>query len=333
MKIRREGITEENIKLYQDEYEIKNYVEFVINTHVFEKDRKVLLYHNHYMFSPEWYKIYKEFRKNNNNDTSSLEYFIMMYGSDGERRFNEKNKKTAITLENQIRRYGEEEGRRLYNETVKKKSPSLENQIRLYGEEEGKKRWDSICESNRKNHSLERKIEIYGEEEGLRKYNISMEKLKNKNTLDYYIKLFGDEIGKEKYYNRNMKNSANSFGAPIGSDLYNSIREKQEKLGKWVKQSDKSEYRIYYENVWKVTKKQPLHKMEFFELRNHQKVSGSYSIDHKISIKYGFKNNIDYNIIGDITNLQMLPHYINSSKGAKCYSVIKYNKHLSKNII
>ena len=59
----------------------------------------------------------------------------------------------------------------------------------------------------------------------------------------------------------------------------------------------------------------------------HQRVKGSYAIDHKISIYFGFKHNIPFDIIGNIDNLQMLPHSVNSSKGSGSYSMIQYCAH------
>lgn len=43
-----------------------------------------------------------------------------------------------------------------------------------------------------------------------------------------------------------------------------------------------------------------------------------YHIDHKYSILEGFKNDIDYKIIGSVYNLEVLSSYDNCSKGHKC---------------
>lgn len=43
------------------------------------------------------------------------------------------------------------------------------------------------------------------------------------------------------------------------------------------------------------------------------------TIDHKISIYYGFNNNIDPEIIGDLENLCIAKRCINSSKNIKCF--------------
>ena len=52
-------------------------------------------------------------------------------------------------------------------------------------------------------------------------------------------------------------------------------------------------------------------------LENHNKRYPT--IDHKISIYYGFINNIDPEIIGDLENLCITKRSINSSKGIKCF--------------
>lgn len=42
-------------------------------------------------------------------------------------------------------------------------------------------------------------------------------------------------------------------------------------------------------------------------------------IDHKISIYYGFKNNISFDDIAHISNLRMLDYKENMLKGKKCF--------------
>lgn len=67
------------------------------------------------------------------------------------------------------------------------------------------------------------------------------------------------------------------------------------------------EYQKYRGKVWSETNKQPLHLMENFDKRGKSGVDGAYQVDHILSIKYGFENNIHPKIIGNIKNLQMLP--------------------------
>jgi hypothetical protein len=51
--------------------------------------------------------------------------------------------------------------------------------------------------------------------------------------------------------------------------------------------------------------------------RNHQLVKGSKCIDHIVSIKFGFVNNIPVNKIADCSNLRIISHQKNSKKSSK----------------
>lgn len=66
----------------------------------------------------------------------------------------------------------------------------------------------------------------------------------------------------------------------------------------------------YRKEVYKYTKKQPL-----FQLDNYvNRGKGSFHLDHIISIKYGFVNDIDPELIGNIANLRYLCKTENRSK-------------------
>lgn len=77
------------------------------------------------------------------------------------------------------------------------------------------------------------------------------------------------------------------------------------------------EYQKYKGLVWSETNRQPLYLLENFDKRGKSGVDGAYQIDHVISIKYGFDNKINPNIIGNIKNLQMLPWKENRNKSSK----------------
>ena len=72
----------------------------------------------------------------------------------------------------------------------------------------------------------------------------------------------------------------------------------------------------YYRKVKQITRSQPIHLLE-----NYDKPRGTsgtaYQLDHIISKNYGFKNNINPVIIGDISNLQFIPWLENIRKGDK----------------
>lgn len=58
-------------------------------------------------------------------------------------------------------------------------------------------------------------------------------------------------------------------------------------------------------------KPRPKHKKDFWS-------KSLYSLDHKVSIWFGWKNNIPPETIGDISNLRWITAYENTVKGTKC---------------
>jgi len=60
------------------------------------------------------------------------------------------------------------------------------------------------------------------------------------------------------------------------------------------------------------------------------KNSNSWNLDHIISIKYGFNNNIDPKLIGSIENLRYVPWRVNNRKGSDITSNDNYDGHLNR---
>lgn len=89
---------------------------------------------------------------------------------------------------------------------------------------------------------------------------------------------------------------------------YNTYEEYRANLDDWKK------YKI---DVWRVTKQQPLHLLENYDKRGVNGEEGAYTLDHILSIRKGFNESIPPEVIGDITNLQMLPWEENITKGWK----------------
>lgn len=77
-------------------------------------------------------------------------------------------------------------------------------------------------------------------------------------------------------------------------------------------------WKAYREQVRSITNQQPIHALENYEKRGKAGINGAYQIDHRYSVIEGFKNGIDPNIIGHITNLQMLPWRDNLKKKGSC---------------
>jgi hypothetical protein len=74
----------------------------------------------------------------------------------------------------------------------------------------------------------------------------------------------------------------------------------------------------YYNEVQRITSHQPIELLENYDKRGRAKHgTDAYHLDHIISIKYGFDNNIDPNIIGNISNLRMIPWQENLQKSTK----------------
>lgn len=73
-------------------------------------------------------------------------------------------------------------------------------------------------------------------------------------------------------------------------------------------------WRKYRNLVWKITKKQPIHKLENFKNRGFH----NYHLDHKVSIWYGYKNKLDPKMIGSIANLEFIHWKLNLRKSIKC---------------
>lgn len=75
------------------------------------------------------------------------------------------------------------------------------------------------------------------------------------------------------------------------------------------------EWKAYTVDVWRITNQQPLHLLENIEKRGVNGQDGAYTLDHIISVKRGFIENIPPEKIGHIDNLQMLPWEENITKG------------------
>lgn len=331
LKIRKDGITDENTKLFSEEYNIAlEHTPYIIKLFVFERNIKVIPFYKQITslgieFSQYQCDAYYAYNKTNPKDSSSREFFKAKYGQHWERFFEDKCKKSSGSLDMFITKYGVMIGTKKYYTANKNKAVTLENFIRLYGDEEGNKKYNNFCEHNKGNFSIERFIELYGVEEGTLRHGSLLKKLKEKNTLPYYIELFGVDEGTERYNNRNLKNGetkkiTSSFVSTSKSHYI--FRQTMENLGLWIRNKDKTKIELYYREVWRITKQQELTSLKNFDKRGHQSKKDSYAIDHIISIKHGYENNIPPNIIGNIDNLQMLQHSINSSKCSSSYSVL-----------
>jgi len=158
------------------------------------------------------------------------------------------------------------------------------------------------------------------------KCNITKEK--NGTTTSQKIKR-GETVGfincdeeKRKEILKKIKISLKSI-QENGKSLMSNVSEKRVKKmredGKLIKLEEMSDFQIYKMQVNKITNRQHLNTLENFEKRGRADINkNAFHLDHKFSIKEGFLNNIPTYIIGDISNLEMIPHSDNCSKNYKC---------------
>ncbi len=156
----------------------------------------------------------------------------------------EKNKFVVRSLDNFIKKYGEEEGNRRWDNYRKKqsitntfeykkekynmskddfdnynksRSVTLNNLIKRYGNEIGNQKWNEYLDKQRLTKSMDYMIIKYGAEKA-NKINKS-----KANTLENYINRYGEIEGKEKWIN--YFSNQKSFYSKISQEFFNSIDE------------------------------------------------------------------------------------------------------------
>jgi hypothetical protein len=140
--------------------------------------------------------IYDSIQKN--KDNSSFNYFLKKHDNNEEIalfEFNLKNSKTIITIDNLIKKYGEE-GTVRYQNFLDKCAyvHKIEYYIEKYGEEEGLILYEEI--NKIRTFNLENSIKKYGEEQGTVKYN-NWKNVK-RTSIEKFIELYGEEEGRIK---------------------------------------------------------------------------------------------------------------------------------------
>jgi len=196
-------------------------------------------------------------------------------------------------------------------------------------------------------HTLGGFIEKYGKSLGAIKYKERNDNMKKCKTLDYYIEKFGNLEGSLKFKNIQLKkavtlkNFIKKYGKEIGTEKYNNwkIRQKTknsikhfiEKYGyddgvdRWFKKNDKisqanskiekcmrKDFEKYCLAVNKFSRLSlQLNKLDNSDLRG---IKNGYDLDHQVSKIDGFKNNINPEIIGHISNLIIIPMSENRKK-------------------
>jgi hypothetical protein len=147
------------------------------------------------------------------------------------------------------------------------------------------------------------------------KSDIIKEKIRNTKIVRYNNENFVNLEKREKT-NLLKYGHKSSFG---NKDIYKKAYLKKIENGTYTHPKNIDDFLYYKKQVWKVTRKQPLHTLKNIDKRGTFKTkSDPYTLDHKYSIYAGFKNNIPTYLIGNIKNLEMLKLGDNSSKDRNC---------------
>ena len=91
---------------------------------------------------------------------------------------------------------------------------------------------------------------------------------------------------------------------------YNSSTVKREcqRLGITVDEykDQLTDFQMYKSAIYMFTRRQDVSLLNNYEKRGKSGIQNAYQLDHKVSIRYGFDNNILPSIIGDISNLEFI---------------------------
>jgi hypothetical protein len=209
-------------------------------------------------------------------------------------------------------------------ETIKKiKQTNIVSKNSPYIKYDWKAEYDLFIKQNTEDKSLG--IKGFCESRGyndryLRRYirenNLEQPKGIPKRTQSWKSKISDARKGKSN----NPKGSNGKLkGKKLSQSHRDSIREGLVRhyydipLDEWKDLQGEKE--VYYREVWRITKQQPLETLENFDKRGNAGMCDSYQIDHIYPISKGFMNGIDPYEIGNIKNLQMLPWKENRVKG------------------
>ena len=105
---------------------------------------------------------------------------------------------------------------------------------------------------------------------------------------------------------------AKTFGKSTYSDEY---REEMYESGNWLRPEEKDDYLEYKEKVRRYTERQLRKHEEKFDLE--KRARNGHHVDHEYSKQSGFLNDIPPEVVSHYSNLRLIPHSVNESKGAK----------------
>lgn len=110
-------------------------------------------------------------------------------------------KKTAVTKDNLVKKYGAAEGQRRWEEYRKRQAKSNSYEYKKHKHGWSKKQYDDFNKS--RSVTLENLIEKHGEAEGAYRWQHYCERQAYTNTLNYFVEKYGAKDGIEKYQHTN----------------------------------------------------------------------------------------------------------------------------------
>lgn len=174
---------------------------------------------------------------------------------------------------------------------------------------------------------IKKNIEKYGVEHHMKSKKFIKDFKKNimeKYGVDNVSKLDDVKNKKKETFNKNYGIDHIFSSNKIKGEFF----EKKYGYNPYIPDEEKSDFDIYKNEVWRLTnrvKKKLIDSWNGYDYYDKELIRDNYnlhynnnnypSIDHKISIYYGFVNKIDPSIIGDIDNLCITKRSINKRKG------------------
>jgi hypothetical protein len=221
-----------------------------------------------------------------------------------QKNFEERYKKAIIRQENEKNKLIKDEEKEIFNSNKKllkimknkNNAKFIENYVASYGNEPIKNLRD-IKKEQKKKDNLDRLENIRITKEEISKkleYLISDEKLRIKEAIRKERELNFEEISKNKIELKKLKSEETLLN-------YKLNRNHKQEISK------NSNYTLYRNQVTRFTKKNDLTKLVNYNKKN-------YHLDHKITVWFGFYNNIEPSQIADIRNLQYISKLENQNK-------------------
>lgn len=196
---------------------------------------------------------------------------------------------------------------------------------------------DFYFQSNEiKDITIKKNIEKYGVHHHMKSKKFIKEFKENN------IRKFGvDNVSKLDYIKERKKETFNkNYGIDhifSSNDIKGYFFEKKYGYNPYIPKEEKNNFQVYKDEVWKLTyrvKKKLIDNWNGYDYYDNELIKDNYnlhhndnnypSIDHKISIYYGFINKIDPSIIGDISNLCITKRSINKRKGVLSEDEFKF---------